>query len=110
MTYLTQHSNECPLFGLKIAEETNTHRKYLSAISGAPVRSGVLDSSPGTRGGFRMARSSKERRRSEGLTHSEAIFACRRPGPFGQEACSDDDPGAGRDEWKQVGRELFVFA
>ncbi len=51
-----------------------------------------------------MARSPKVRRRSEVIAHSEAILANRRPGPFGQEACNDDDPGAGRDEWKQVGR------
>ncbi len=106
MIYLAQHVDDWPIPGRKIAEEANVPRKYLSAILGDLARAGILDSSPGTGGGFRMVRSPKEIRLSEVFAPFEPILAHRRPCPFGHEECSDDDPCAGHDQWKQV-RETY---
>ncbi len=104
--HLARHVDDWPIPGRKIAEETDIPRKYLSAVLGDLVRAGVLESSPGAGGGFRLARSSKEIRLSKVLAPFEPVLANRRPCPFGQEACSDDDPCAGHDEWKRV-RETY---
>ena len=106
MIHLAQHVDEWPIAGRQIAEETGIPRKYLAAILRDLVRVQVLESSPGTGGGFRFARSAKDIRLSEVFAPFEPILANRRPCPFGQEVCSDDDPCAGHDEWKRV-RETY---
>lgn len=102
MIHLAQHVDEWPIPGRKIAEETGIPRKYLAAVLGDLVRAQVLKSSPGAGGGFRLARSAKKIRLSEVFAPFEPILANRRPCPFGQKTCSDDDPCAGHDEWKRV--------
>jgi Rrf2 family protein len=106
MVYLTRHFNDWPIAGRKIAEETRIPPKYLSTILGQLVRSGILESTPGAGGGFRMARKPGEIMLFELLAPFEPMFVSRRPCPFGNEECSDDDPCAGHDEWKQV-RETY---
>lgn len=106
MIHLARHVDDWPIAGRKIAEETGIPRKYLAAILCDLVRVQVLESSPGARGGFRLARSAKEIRLSEVFAPFEPILANRRPCPFGQEVCSDDDPCAGHDQWKHV-RETY---
>ncbi len=102
MIHLAQHVDKWPIAGRKIAEETGVPRKYLAAILRDLVRVQVLKSSPGTGGGFRLARSAKKIRLSEVFAPFEPILANRRPCPFGQKTCSDDDPCAGHEEWKRV--------
>ncbi len=102
MIYLAQHTDDWPIAGRKIAEATGIPRKYLAAVLGDLVRSQVLMSSPGTGGGFRLARSAKDIRLCEVFAPFEPILANRRPCPFGQHVCSDDDPCAGHDEWNRV--------
>ena len=106
MIHLARRIDDWPIAGRKIAAETGIPRKYLAAILGDLVRSGVLESSPGMGGGFRLARPAKEIRLSEVFAPFEPILANRRPCPFGREVCSDDDPCAGHDEWKRV-RETY---
>ena len=106
MIHLARHIDDWPVAGRKIAEETGIPRKYLAAILGDLVRNGVLESSPGMGGGYRLARPSKDIRLSEVFAPFEPILANRRPCPFGQHVCSDDDPCAGHDEWKRV-RETY---
>lgn len=104
--HLARQVGDWPISGRKIAEETGVPRKYLAAILGDLVRAGVLESSPGIGGGFRLARPAKEIWLTEVFAPFEPILANRRPCPFGQEICSDDDPCAGHDQWKRV-RETY---
>ncbi len=106
MIHLARQVDEWPIAGRRIAEETDIPRKYLAAILRDLVRVQVLESSPGAGGGFRLARSAKKIRLSEIFAPFEPILANRRPCPFGQEVCSDDDPCAGHDQWKHV-RETY---
>ncbi len=106
MIHLARHVDEWPIAGRRISEETGIPRKYLAAILGDLVRAKVLESSPGAGGGFRLARSAKGIRLSEVFAPFEPVLANRRPCPFGQEVCSDDDPCSGHDEWKRV-REAY---
>lgn len=109
MIHLARHVDEWPIAGRKIAEQTGIPRKYLSAVLGDLVRALVLESSPGMGGGFRLARPAKEIRLSEVFAPFEPILANRRPCPFGQEVCSDDDPCAGHDLWKKVRETYSLF-
>ena len=104
--HLARHVDDWPIAGRKIAKETGIPRNYLAAILGDLVRAGVLESSPGTGGGFRLARPAKEIRLWEVLAPFEPILANHRPCPFGKDVCSDDDPCDGHDQWKRV-RETY---
>jgi Rrf2 family protein len=106
MIHLARHVDDWPIPGRSIADVTGVPRKYLAAILGELVRAGVLESSPGMGGGFRLAKSAKEIRLIDVLHSFEPILANRRPCPFGKEICSDDDPCAGHEEWKRV-RETY---
>lgn len=102
MIHLVLHGQDGLIPGGQIATETGVPRKYLSKILADLVRAGVLEASPGKTGGFRLAVSPKKVRLIEVLTPFEPVLADRRPCPFGNEVCSDDDPCAGHDRWTDV--------
>ncbi len=106
MVYLARHVDDWPIPSRVIAREANVPGKYLSSILSELVRVGVLESSPGLGGGFRMARSAKKISLSEVLASFEPALTNRRPCPFGMEICSDDDPCAGHEQWKHL-RETY---
>ncbi len=106
MVYLAQHIDDWPIPGQTIAKETKIPRRYLSSILSNLTRAGILHSSPGTGGGFRMARSSEEVMLSELVAQFEPIPANRRPCPFGNEVCSDTDPCGAHEHWQKV-RETY---
>ncbi len=106
MVYLTAHAEDWPIPGRRVAEGAGIPRKYLSAILGDLVRGGILASSPGSGGGFRIVRSPKDIRLFEVLAPFEPVLGNRRPCPFGKEECSNDDPCAGHDRWQRV-RETY---
>lgn len=107
MIYLAGHVDEWPIPGREIARETGIPPKYLSNILGDLVRIGILDASPGKSGGFRMVRPPESVYLYEVLQPFEPVLTSRRPCPFGNEECSDDDPCIGHDRWKPV-REAFT--
>jgi len=106
MIHLARYADDWPIPGRTIAEKTGIPRKYLAAILGDLVRIGLLESSPGKGGGFRLARPAEEIPLSEVFASFEPILSTRHPCPFGQTVCSDDDPCAGHNQWKQV-RETY---
>lgn len=109
MIYLTVHCDEWPIRGRTIADQAEIPRKYLSKILGDLVRVGVLVSSPGIGGGFQMARDPKDIPLQEVLAPFEPILADRRPCPFGNVTCNDDDPCAGHEQWKTVRQAYATF-
>ncbi len=109
MVYLAEHAEDWPIPGRTVAEGAEIPRKYLSVILGDLVRGGILASSPGPGGGFRMLRSSKDVLLFEVLAPFEPMLGNRRPCPFGKEECSDDDPCAGHDRWQRVKETYSKF-
>jgi Rrf2 family protein len=106
MAFLARHVEDWPVSAQHIAEESSVPRKYLSKILADLVRAGLLEGSRGKSGGFRMARSAKEIHLYEVLAPFEPVLTNRRPCPFGNVVCSDDDPCAGHERWKTV-REAY---
>ncbi len=96
-----------PIPGKTIATNADIPHKYLSKILGDLVRVGVLVSAPGIGGGFRLARPPQAIYLKEILAPFEPTLADRRPCPFGNEFCNDDDPCPGHFQWKTV-RESYA--
>ena len=107
--HLARNVDGWPIASRKIAEETGVPAKYLAVILRSLVRANVLESSPGAGGGYRLVRSARDIRLSEVLAAFEPILGNRRPCPFGQETCSDDDACAGHEEWKRVRKAYQRF-
>lgn len=100
LIHLAQHEEDWPISGGHIAAETGIPPKYLSKILGDLARTGILESSPGKTGGFRLRRSAKQLSLLEVLAPFEP-FEHRRC-PFGNHECSDLHPCKAHDQWKKV--------
>lgn len=100
MIYMTQHSDDWPIPGRVIAEETKIPPKYLSKVLGDLVRSGVLTSTRGKAGGFKMRKRPNRTRLYDVLAPFEQFQ--HRTCPFGNKRCSDSNPCLAHDRWKQV--------
>lgn len=100
MIHLAQHVDEWPIATQYIAQGTGVPAKYLAKIMGDLVRAGVLESTRGLGGGFRMVRSPNEVSLLDVLTPFE-LFQPRRC-PFGNKECGDENPCLAHDRWKKV--------
>ena len=106
MIHLTQHVDEWPISGARIAAQTRIPAKYLSKILGDLVRAGVLEAARGFGGGFRMVRSPDRVHLYEVLAPFESLLASSRTCPFASQRCSDRNPCLGHEAWKGV-RDTF---
>lgn len=100
LIYLAQHPDSGSIPGRQIAEHARIPPKYLSKILGDLVRFGVLASSPGKTGGFRLRRAAQDTTLYEILSPFEQFD--RRRCPFGNKECSDEEPCLAHSRWKQV--------
>ncbi len=100
LIYLAQREKDLPLTGAQIAEATGIPPKYLSKILGDLVRSGVLDSAKGKRGGFSFSKPTAETNLMEVLAPFEHMVQKRCP--FANQECSDADPCGAHAQWKSV--------
>ena len=100
IVYLTQNAHRCPIPGREVAEKAGIPAKYLSNILGDLVRHGVLDSSRGKRGGFRLRRSAQEITLYDVLRPFEQFDEVRCP--FGNDQCNDKNPCLAHTQWKHV--------
>ncbi len=98
--HLAQNRNRWPIPGNRIAEEAGVPAKYLSKVLGDLVRIGVLLSSRGKQGGFRMARSPDKTLLMDVLAPFEQFDEQRCP--FGGGRCSDQAPCLAHQRWKEV--------
>ncbi len=100
LIHLAEHEAEWPIAGSRIAAAADIPAKYLSKILGDLVRAGILESSPGKTGGFRLSRPAKRVSLLEVLAPFEP-FEHRRC-PFGSHECSDANPCKAHEGWKKV--------
>jgi Rrf2 family iron-sulfur cluster assembly transcriptional regulator len=91
-----------------IAERLDVPRNYLSKILHVLAKGGVLTSTRGPGGGFRLARHAEDLKLSEIVGHFDDL-----PGEsgclLGRDECSDDDPCAAHDHWKDVSGSVRRF-
>lgn len=91
-----------------IAERLDVPRNYLSKILHVLAREGILDSTRGPRGGFRLTRDAHALRLSDVVRHFDEVpdgATCL----LGRERCLESDPCPAHARWKDVGAALRSF-
>ncbi len=109
LVHLACNEQDWPIAGRQIAEQTGIPPKYLSTVLSELVRSQILTSARGTKGGFRMVRPAQKTYLFEILEPFEPILAPGRPCPFADKKCSDDDPCLGHEAWQKVRERYYSF-
>ncbi len=98
---LAESESTAPMRVDDIAEQLDMPRNYLSKILHALARGGVLTSTRGPGGGFRLAHTPAETLLSEIVEHFGELpdqSSCL----LGRARCTDEDPCAAHDRWKDV--------
>lgn len=109
MIYLARHPDAWPVSGRKIADETGIPRNYLARILGILARTGLLDSSPGVGGGFRLVHPAQEIRLFDVVNAFESLRSFDRSGACCDTLVNGDDPCAGNERWERVKRAYAEF-
>jgi Rrf2 family protein len=94
-----------PVLAKEISKQGDIPSKYLSKVLRDLVRAGILSSSRGIGGGFRLRRKPETLRLIEVIRPFEDVLASRRC-PFGNARCSDEKPCSMHEQWKPV-KEAF---
>jgi Rrf2 family protein len=92
----------------EIARELDVPRNYLSKTLHQLARAGVLTSSRGKNGGFRLSKAAAK------ITLAEVVAPFDGPTGtriclLGRTACSDSDPCPAHGRWKAVSTEVSTF-
>ncbi|MFQ5413674.1 MAG: RrF2 family transcriptional regulator [Phycisphaerae bacterium] len=101
MVYITQQGDEEPVLARTIASELEIPANYVSKILRDMAHGGLLKSSRGVGGGFRLARDARRIRLGDIVTPFENVPHNARC-PFGNAVCSDEHPCAAHDYWRDV--------
>lgn len=106
--HLAEAEGDEPLRVDDIARALDVPRNYLSKILHVLARDGVLTSTRGPRGGFRLRRPPSELRLESVIEHFDEITSasgCL----LGRVRCSDADPCAAHARWKRVSDAVRSF-
>lgn len=101
MTYIAQHGDGRHVLAKEIAGDTAVPLKYLQKILRDLVRAGVLHSSRGIGGGFRLSRPARHLRLADVVGPFDDTL--RRPTcPFGNPLCGKANPCPVHRRWSRV--------
>ena len=106
--YVAQHATEAPVRVSEIASALKLPQNYLSKILHELTKSGVLVSTRGKLGGFRLGRSADRLSLHAIVNHFDPIEA-RRTCLLGRTACSDRRACAVHWRWKSLSDEVVRF-
>lgn len=101
MVYLASCDPEQPVQAKQIAAKTAVPLHYLSRILYEAVRAGLLESSRGVGGGFRLAKPRAKIKLYDILSRFDDVLD-RAKCPFGQARCSDSNPCGFHEHWKPI--------
>lgn len=90
-----------PVLAKEIAAAGQIPTKYLSKVMRDLVHAGVLTSTRGIGGGFRLRRKPESIKLADIVRPFDDIVASRRC-PFGNTKCSDEHPCSMHEQWKPV--------
>lgn len=90
-----------PVLAKEIASQGQIPTKYLSKVMRDLVHAGVLSSTRGIGGGFRLKRKADAIKLAEVIRPFDDVTASRRC-PFGNARCSDENPCSMHDQWRPV--------
>lgn len=104
---MAEHPDQATRVG-ELARRLRVPQNYLSKTLHQLARAGILTSSRGKHGGFRLARPPEEISLYEIVAPFER-FGQKRPCLLGRSACSDAAPCAAHDRWKDVKARTNAF-
>lgn len=90
-----------PVLSKEIAGQGQIPNKYLSKVMRDLVHAGVLSSTRGIGGGFRLRRRPDAIKLAEVIRPFDDVLASQRC-PFGNTRCSDEQPCSMHEQWKPV--------
>lgn len=103
IVYVASLHGKRSVLAREVAAKTGVPSFYLSRILRDAARAGLLASTRGVGGGFRLARPAKMIRLIEVVEPFDQVL--RRSGcPFGQPRCNDDHPCGFHRHWKPLSR------
>ena len=106
--YLAEAPEDTPVRVDDIAEALSVPRNYLSKILHVLGRDGLLQSTRGPHGGFRLARPTKDLLLCDVIGHFDDV-AERSGCLLGRELCGDSNPCAAHSRWKDVSTAVRGF-
>ena len=102
---IARAEDERPVLARDIAKNSQIPNKYLSKVLRDLVHTGLLTSSRGIGGGFRLKRRADRIRLADVVRPFDDVLAPRRC-PFGNAKCSDENPCTMHAQWKPVSEAL----
>jgi Rrf2 family iron-sulfur cluster assembly transcriptional regulator len=106
--YLTEHPTDRPARVGDLARALKVPQNYLSKTLHQLARAGVLISTRGKKGGFRLARAPKDISLLDVVAPFEDLVARNRC-PLGHPVCNDRTPCGAHRRWKKVARASESF-
>lgn len=108
--HLSREGGSDPVRVDDVAEALQVPRNYLSKILHVLAREGILESTRGPHGGFRLARPAEGLSLAEVVAHFQPDLLA--PGErclLGRPRCLDSDPCAAHDTWKEISESIRSF-
>lgn len=105
VTTIAELGQDRPVLAKEIASKSKIPTKYLSKVLRDLVHVGILTSTRGIGGGFRLKRRANTLRLIDVVRPFEDVLASRRC-PLGNARCSDENPCAMHTRWKPVKRSI----
>lgn len=102
---IAETGGERPVLAKEIAAEGQVPARYLSKVLRDLVHAGLLNSTRGIGGGFRLRRRADKLKLIDVIRPFDDVLAARRC-PFGNPRCSDERPCSMHERWKPV-KEAF---
>lgn len=107
--YIAQHATPEHLIRTdQVAEALHVPRNYLSKILHQLAKHGVLVSSRGMQGGFRLAQPVDEVPLARIIEHFDPVVP-QRTCILGRPRCSDTNPCPAHGRWKGISQEVRIF-
>jgi len=101
MVFIAGQPTDQPVLAKAIAAQTGVPLQYLSRILRDAVRGGLLESSRGVGGGFKLARPANKIKLLDVLSPFDDVLD-RSKCPFGQLRCNDASPCGFHEYWKPI--------
>jgi Rrf2 family protein len=106
--YIAQHDADGPVRAKVVADSLDVPRNYLSKILHVLAREGILTSTRGGTGGFRLAHDPEELRLDSVVEPFEEIDPARTC-ILGRPECSEGDPCRAHMAWREITERKSAF-
>ena len=108
VVYIARRGTEVPVQADDLAEAVDVPRNYLGKVLHQLVRAGILQSSRGKNGGFKLARDPKDLTLLEIASLFDRLEG-RRHCLLGRPECSDTNPCPVHHRWRETSEQISRF-